>query len=292
MPHSTNRGDGMSRRILGVMLVLAAWQGGSSAAPQPHENGILDLWAKGQPAFGVYAPAENRTPRGQTPPPGPARPPYTREGAERLAANPLYDYVFLNLEGGYDPAHVKVMVEGLRGPAAVSRKTLIVRIPPISRDGADLTKTRVKEILDAGADGVTLPHVRSVEEAQLAISFFKDAGANVWSPSNPRGEKLAMLMLEDPGALTDAATIADLPGYSILACGIGSLRAALGGDAAAAEAGTQKVLAESKRAKLANMLTATAADITPRVEQGFLALLMQGAAADETIKIGRAAAKR
>lgn len=282
----------MSRRFLGVLLVVVAWHGGSSAAPQQHENVILDLWAKGQPAFGVYAPAENRTPRGQTPPPGPARPPYSREGAERLAANPLYDFVFLNLEGGYDPAHVKVMVAGLRSPAAVSRKTLIVRIPPISSAGADVTKARVREILDAGADGVTLPHVRSVEEAKLAISFFRDAGASVWSPSNPRGEKLAMLMLEDPGAVAEAAAIADLPGYSILACGIGSLRAALGGDAAAAEAGTQKVLAESRRAKLANMLTATAADIAPRVEQGFLALLMQGAQADETIKLGRAAAKR
>jgi 2-keto-3-deoxy-L-rhamnonate aldolase RhmA len=282
----------MSRRILGVLLVVVAWHGGSLAAPQQHENVILELWAKGQPAFGVYAPAENRTPRGQTPPPGPARPPYSREGAGRLAANPLYDFVFLNLEGGYDPAHVKVMVEGLRSPAAVSRKTLIVRIPPISNAGADVTKARVREILDAGADGVTLPHVRSVEEAKLAISFFADAGASVWSPSNPRGEKLAMLMLEDPGALAEAAAIADLPGYSILACGIGSLRAALGGDAAAAEAGTQKVLAESRRAKLANMLTATAVDIAPRVAQGFLALLMQGAQADETIKLGRAAAKR
>ncbi|MCR4375504.1 MAG: aldolase/citrate lyase family protein [Acidobacteria bacterium] len=282
----------MSRRNLGVLLVVVAWHGGSLAAPPQHDNVILDLWAKGQPAFGVYAPAENRSPRGQTPPPGPARPPYSREGAERLAANPLYDFVFLNLEGGYDPAHVTVMVEGLRSPAAVSRKTLIVRIPPISSAGADVTKARVKEILDAGADGVTLPHVRSVEEAKLAISFFTDAGASVWSPSNPRGEKLAMLMLEDPGALAQAAAIADLPGYSILACGIGSLRAALGGNAAAAEAGTQKVLVESRRAKLANMLTATAADIAPRVEQGFLALLMQGAQADATIKLGRAAAKR
>lgn len=282
----------MSRRILGVVAIVAAWHGGSSAGPQQHENVILDLWARGQPAFGVYAPVENRTPRGQTPPPGPAKPPYSREGAARLAANPLYDYVFLDLEGGYDPAHVKVMVEGLRGPAAASRKTLLVRIPPISGAGADVTRAQVREILDAGADGVTLPHVRSVEEAKLAISFFKDAGANVWSPSNPRGEKLAMLMLEDPGALSDAAAIADLPGYSILACGIASLRAALGGDAAAAEAGTQKILAESKRAKLANMLTATAADIAPRVEQGFLALLMRGGQADETIKIGRAAAKR
>lgn len=282
----------MARRMLSVMLLVVAWHGGPAAAAQPHENLILDLWAKGQPAFGVYAPVENRTPRGQTPPPGPARPPYSKEGAQTLAVNPLYDYVFLNLEGGYDAAYVKVMVEGLRSPGAVSRKTLIVRIPPIASVGVDLTRARVKEVFAAGADGVTLPHVRGVEEAKVAIGFFKDAGVNVWSPKNPRGEKIAMLMIEDPESLTQAAAMADLPGYSILACGIGSLRQALGGDAAGAEAGTQKVLAESKRVKLANMLTATATDIAARVEQGFLALLMQGAGADETIRIGRTAAKR
>lgn len=70
------------------------------------------------------------------------------------------------------------------------------------------------------------------------------------------------------------------------------MRGALGGDAAAAEAGTQKVLAEAKRAGLPDMLPATAQDIEKRVKEGFLALLMQGSTADETIKIGRAAAGR
>jgi len=86
--------------------------------------------------------------------------------------------------------------------------------------------------------------------------------------------------------------VADLKGMSILACGIGSLTQALGGDRAGAEAGTQRVLAESKRAKIPNMLTANAKDIEQRIKEGFLALLMQGPTADETIKIGRAAAGR
>ena len=53
-----------------------------------------------------------------------------------------------------------------------------------------------------------------------------------------------MLMIEDPGALAEAAQIADVPGYSVLACGIGSLSQALG-DRAAGEAGNQEVLALS-----------------------------------------------
>jgi hypothetical protein len=139
---------------------------------------------------------------------------------------------------------------------------------------------------------VTIPHIQNIDEAKQAIGFFQDATANVWSPSNPRGEKLAMLMLEDPGAVAQAKEIADLKGYSILACGIGSLAQALGGDRAGAEAGTQKVLAEAKRAKLADMLTANTQDVEQRVKEGFLALLMQGPTADEAIKIGRAAARR
>lgn len=250
------------------------------ACAVPANAQVLDLWPQGKVAFGVYAPSEGE--RGK-----PAV--YTAEGAAKAAANPLYDYVFLNLEGAYDPAAVKTYGEVLKKN---SRKTLIVRIPPISKDGADATRARVKEILDAGADGVTIPHIRDLEEAKLALSFFTAAKANVWTPKNPKGTKLAMLMLEDPKAIEQRKAIADLPGLSILACGIGSLSAALGGDRAGAERGTQQVLEETRRVKIANMLTANAKDVEQRVKEGFLALLMQGAQADEAIRIGRAAAGR
>ena len=244
---------------------------------------VLDLWPQGKVAFGVYAPSE--APRG-------APPVYSPEGAAKVAANPLYDYVFLNLEGAYDPAAVKAYGQGLRGPGATSRKTLIVRIPPISKDGAEATKARVREIFDAGADGVTIPHIRDLDEAKLAMSFFAAAKANLWSPSNPKGTKLAMLMLEDPKAIAQRKEIADLKGLSVLACGIGSLTQALGGDRAGAEAGTQQVLAETKRVKIANMLPANVKDVEQRIKEGFLAILGQGPQADEMIKIGRAAAGR
>ena len=123
------------------------------------------------------------------------------------------------------------------------------------------------------------------------MSFFAEAGADVWAPSNPAGEILAMIMVEDAGALAAVTEIANTPGYSILACGIGSLTSALG-DREAAEAGNQEVLAHAKRVGLADMITANSRDIEERVQQGVLALLMQGADADETILIGRAAAGR
>ncbi len=293
----------MKHSAIRTAIITAAAIASASAA---HAQ-VIPLWSQGKVAFGVYAPNENAAagrgpggPGGGAPGAGgggaPAaprpKPLYTVGGAEKLAANALYDYVFLNLEGAYDPDAVKAMSQGLRSSQATSRKTLLVRIPPISADGADATRARVKEIFDAGADGVTIPHIRDIEEAKLALSFFAAAKADIWSPANPKGTKLAMLMLEDPKAIAQRAEIANLKGISVLACGIGSLAQALGGDRAGAEAGTQQVLVETKRVKIANMLTANAKDVETRVKEGFLALLMQGAQADEAIKIGRAAAGR
>lgn len=290
----------MKTRITVAALIAALSVAAVAQAQTKHTNALIDLWTAGKASFGVYVPDENPPqPRGQGGPPAPGtpRPPrpkplYTVAGAEKLAMNPLYDYVFLNLEGAYDTAAVKTLLEGLRGPKAVGRKSLIVRIPPISQDGEAATRVRVKEILDAGADAVTIPHIRTLAEAKLALSFFADAKADVWSPSNPKGEKLAMLMVEDPEAVAQAGQIADLRGLSMLACGIGSLTQAMGGDRAGAEAGNQKVLAETKRAKLVNMLTANTKDVEQRVKEGFLSLLMNGPSADEAIQVGRKAAGR
>jgi 2-keto-3-deoxy-L-rhamnonate aldolase RhmA len=99
-------------------------------------------------------------------------------------------------------------------------------------------------------------------------------------------------MVEDPDAVALADQIAVVDGVSVLACGIGSLTGALGGDREAAEEGNQHVLAVATEAGLADMITANSADIEARVQQGFLALLMSGAQAEEAIRIGRAAAGR
>ena len=262
----------------------------ASTSAQTGRLKVIDLWAEGKAAFGVFVPNENPAPRERGVPPPKAI--YTAAGGEKLAMNPLYDFVFLNMEGAYDAAGVKAIAEGLRSPKATSRKALIVRIPPIEREGADVTRARVKEAFDLGADGVTLPHVQNIDEAKAGVSFFAGASKTIWSPANPKGDKLGMLMIEDPGALAQAAQFADLKGYSILACGIGSITQALKGDRAAGEAATQAVLTETKRVKLVNMLTATTTDIEKRVKEGFLALLAQGQDPDAAIKLGRTVAGR
>ena len=271
-------------------LTVGRAHAGRAEAEVARATSTIGLWERNLAAFGVFVPPElpgDGGPGGQR---GPPR--YTVEGGRELARNPLLDFVFLNLERNYDPAAVEAVATGLRSPGAVGHKTLLVRIPSIEQDGEEAARARVREALELGADGVVLPHVRNVAEARAAVSFFEDAGADVWSPANPDGTVTAMLMVEDPDAVAEAAAIAAVPGYSVLACGIGSLTGALGGDREAAEQGNQAVLAEATRAGLADMITANAGDIEQRVEEGFLGLLMQLGGADEAIRLGRQAAGR
>ncbi len=277
-----------------MVAVFATLPSSAAVAQVGHQNRVIDLWIENKPAFGVFVPTENASQAS----PGAlsatlaSRAVYTREGAERLAANPLYDFVFLSLEDGYDRAAINLTVTGLRGAKAVSRKTLIVRIPPIDVDGVAAARSRVREALELGADGVTIPHIRNVPQARQAIGFFSEAKASVWSPANPQGDTLAMLILEDPGAVAQAKEIAELKGYSILTCGFGSLMQALGGDRDAAEAGTQRVLREARQVGLVSLLPTNAQLVEKRVKEGFLALIAFGEDADRAIRLGRAIADR
>ena len=279
----------MSMRRLAVagLMVAGMWAPVAAQAPGAAgaRPGAIDLWSAGKTAFGVFVPDENSAPRG--PNRGPAV--YTVAGGQALATNPLIDYVFLNLEGHYDRDAVMAISEGLGKRGTPGRKTMLVRIPSLAEAGPLVTGQRIKEILAMGADGITLPHIENLDQGRQAMSLFADARANVWSASNPTGTVLAMLMLEDPSAVAQANDIADIGGYSVLACGIGSLTGALKGDRMAAEKGNQEILVETKRVKLVNMLTANAADVAQRVKEGFLALLVPN---DEVIKAGRAAAGR
>ncbi|HUE88844.1 MAG TPA: hypothetical protein VMO26_22430 [Vicinamibacterales bacterium] len=296
----------MRTHVVLAGMVAGALALAPAAAAQRHSNALIDLWMQGKPAFGVFVPNEAAAPprpsgtggTGAAGAPGArgagqrAKPVYTQAGGEKLAANPLYDYLFLNLEGSYDGEAVTAIARGLaKGAGSSARKSLIVRVPAWHDDPAQ-ARVRMREVFAAGADGITFPHVRNLDEARQIIGAAQAEKINVWSPENPRGDKLLMMMLEDPDAVAQSGEFANLKGYSILACGIGSLRGALEGDAAAAEAGTQKVLAETKRARLPNMLTANAKDVEQRIKEGFLGLLMQGQNADEAIRVGRKAAGR
>jgi hypothetical protein len=320
--------------IIAGFIAAIAFATPGVQAQKKHQNAIIDIWAQGKPVFGVYVPgtgqplwsdppAANRGNRGQAPqagvPPvagggrGQVRPDpvYTREIGEALAKDPLVDFAFMNEEGLYDASGTKAVLDGIRSVGGNHRVTLLVRIPSIKDAGADKTRVRVKQLMDMGVDGVVHPENRGLDDAKLVVSFHQDAKADTWSPTNPNGEKISMIMLEDPAALLQTPDVANMKNFSLLACGIGSLGGAFreGGIVEALTAwglltkpketadqynqiGTMKVLAEAKRVGIPDMLTANAGDIEMRVKQGFLALLMSGPGSDEAIKVGRAAAGR
>ena len=275
---------GIVWRVLAASLALQASV--ASGADGDADRGLIDLWEQGQPAFGLYV----TQPHGEGQEDSAVPPTFSVETGRDLARNPLLDFAFLSLEAHYDVDSARNVAEGIAGASNDGALPLLVRIPPISDDGADAARARVKEVLELGADGVVIPHVMSLEEARTAVSFFE--GVNVWSPGNRDGDIVAMLIVEDPDVFAQLEEIASIPGYSALVCGIGSLTSALGGDTEAAEAINLRVLEQSKTSGLVDLITVNEESVVLRAEQGFLGLLAYGPTADEVLRIGRAAVGR
>jgi len=222
---------------------------------------IIDLLGDGELVYGVFVPNENG---------------FTAEAAAELGRNEYLDFLFLDLESNpYDINAVHAFVDGLSIVDADDRPTLLVRLPTIESAGYELTKERTQEALNAGADGLVYPHIMSVEMATRVKSFWEDLGTDVWSSDNPNGGIVMMLMLEDREAIEVAADVADLGGYSMLSCGIGSLTQDLG-SAEAGEAGCLTVLEHGSRVGLPHIQLAFDREtLRRRIDQGFQGFLMQ-----------------
>jgi len=252
-----------------------AGQGAPEAPAQSALTGdaskVLSTWVAGNAAYGVFVPSDG-PPRDEEGNRLPAV--YSADMAQSLGENPLIEYLFLNLEPAWDAAAIEAMVEGLARVPATDRPVLLVRTPVPDEIGLEATGAQIAEALAKGADGVVIPHIQTPEQASTVVGFFESAGADVWSPQNPDGKILAMIMIEDPSAVEVAAAIADTPGYSVLACGIGSLTGAIGGDRNAGEAGCMAVLAEGNRVGVYSMMTAmTPESVIDRIERGYLGIL-------------------
>ncbi|HMS01798.1 MAG TPA: aldolase/citrate lyase family protein [Gemmatimonadaceae bacterium] len=281
-------------RLAFVLLPFALACGGSEAStdtdmpPASTRAGgpALARWIADGTAYGMFVPSE-RDPAERDSAGNRLPPLYTEAGARALASDSLLDYLFLNLEGAYDEAAVRTLVAGR--DAGTHGPTLLVRLPTIEAAGADSTRARVAQVLALGADGVVIPHVRSAEEAQLAVSFFE--GANVWSPANPSGTVIAMLMVEDQGAIAALDAIANVPGYSLLSCGIGSLTRDMDGDRDGAEAACLRARELASAHGMPSMMTANAESLADRLAKGYRGILLSGtqAQAVEVIAAGRAA---
>src|SRR5262245_22165271 len=110
----------MHSHVTTAAIIVSTLVVPSISRAQRESHPLIDLWRSGKPAFGVFVPNEAARPANAGGPErgggqGPRmKPVYTEAGGEKLAANALYDYVFLNLEGAYDSASVKGIAAGLR----------------------------------------------------------------------------------------------------------------------------------------------------------------------------------
>jgi 2-keto-3-deoxy-L-rhamnonate aldolase RhmA len=256
----------MSRLVATLGVAIGALGIGSRvSSAQTDPNPVLALLDAGQVVFGSMAADRSEA------------------GGAAMAADPLLDFVFYDMERSYDLAGLQAFMRGFRAGVGAP-KTLLVRIAPIA-NGRENAQARVAELLAAGADGIVFPRVRNREDAEFAVGLLRAGGRGVW-PQDPAGKVVGYFMIEDQGGIDNARAILSTPGVGFGAPGQGSLRSALGGDATAVEAAIQGILSTCKELRVVCAKLVDDSDVERRVREGFR-VIMGPASALET---GRRAA--
>jgi DNA-binding beta-propeller fold protein YncE len=242
--------------------------GARTGALAPAGNRMIDLLEAGRPVFGLTS--------GEM----------TPEGGRRMAENRATDYVWYSLETG--PFDMPAMEAYIAGMAAAwgdgDLPPFMLRIPPI-RDGRERALDHVRQGLASGVKAIAFPHVESAED----VRFIAEAiGDRLW-PINPRGDVLAVVMIEDRAAVESVREIVGAPGVGVVFPGPADLRRAYDGDEDAVEAAIQAILAACLELDVPCAMTATVDDVAQRLEQGFRFFVLSQ---PEVLAAGRAAAGR
>ncbi len=229
---------------------------------------IVDLLAEGEAVFGIFS--------GD----------HTAEQGVAMGQNLETDFVFYSLESGpFDIPSMVVYMDGLQSVAdANGPHPVALRIPPI-RDGHSEARSRAAEGLAAGVAALVFPHVQNAEDAALAVATVGEHG---W-PSDPRGRKTNILIIEDKEAIPSARAIASTPGVGVVIPGPGDLSRSFDGDMEAVESAIQEVLGVCLDVGVICGITAGVNDIEARLEQGFRLIIVTE---PEALAVGRAAAGR
>lgn len=248
------------------------------------------------------------------------------DGAIAVSRDDALDYVFYDMEHGtFDIAELRIFMQFMLDPARLQRReqpgwerSVLVRIPA---NGREMNQWMIKNILDLGAHGIITPHIETAEQARNVIqamrypqrlgspdmepegqrgSGYGNAArywgisggdyatkADLW-PLDPDGELLVMIQIENKLGVENVEEIARVPGVSMLMAAPSDLGMSYGGDADAAEAAIQRVLAAAKAAGLPCAITASPRDVERRIQEGFNVIIAGG----ETVTIGRRAAGR
>ena len=147
-----------------------------------------------------------------------------------------YDWLFIDMEHSSMDLDAAAQIAMASLPVGI---TPIVRVPGKEHHHAS-------RILDAGAQGIVVPHVDTVEEAARAVAYCKYPPVGHRSAMGvlpqfayrpvPIGESmptaneetLVIVMLETPQAIANADAIAAVPGIDVLLIGTNDLCAEIG----------------------------------------------------------------
>jgi 2-keto-3-deoxy-L-rhamnonate aldolase RhmA len=250
----------------------------------------------------------------------------TPEAAKKAAADPLMDFMFVNMEqvASYKPDEIAAILQTLRD-SGISRtpndRPLMARIP-IFHDDPVAARQRVAEMLNLGVHAIVFPDVESREEAEQAIAAMryaqtskgtKPAGVRpdetgrapeYWGvspddyrrkadvyPINRNGELASIFIIESEKGLANSREItAARPTVAIP--GPGTLRRVFKGDMTKVEDAIQTQLASCKAFDVPCGITANTTDIEKRIKEGFRFFVIYDRDYADTIKVGRTAASR
>jgi len=147
-----------------------------------------------------------------------------------------YDWLFIDMEHSSMDLDTAAQIAMASLPVGI---TPIVRVPGKEHHHAS-------RILDAGAQGIVVPHVDSVEEAERAVAYCKypPLGKRSAMGALPQfayhgvpvaealpvanQETLVIVMLETPDAIAKAEAIAAVPGLDVVLIGTNDLCAEMG----------------------------------------------------------------
>jgi len=276
-------------RWMGMMAVTlsAGLLATTAAEARERLNPLVERLAAGEAAFGIFSGSRDLL------------------NAARLADSGL-DYVIIDMEHApYDVETLRRFILAMKNADGAFPVAPLVRIPANGREVRH-NQWMVKQVLDAGAMGVVVPHVNSAEEARDAVVAMRYpppagspapeprgvrgwgplAAANAWGvdygeyarradlwPLNPEGELILVVQIETFEAVADAASILAVPGVGAAFVGPADLHADMGhlgqSGVPAVEEAIQQAAEAATEAEVPTGITTSAETVAERVEQGF-----------------------